>query len=185
LFSLTGLPTSTPPAVTSLTVEQAPLAIAIDPVDDVAAVASAPPPEFSGSNTVQIINLSTGQTLTTLPNYEGPTGVEYDPAENKFLVADSLNNNVVIVDPVSFIQTRLRVGINPTSLAYNFQTSTLVTINTASNTASFVDLLHQKVQVTVPIGGSQQFSVAIDPKLNLAVVVDQTNNQVLLVPIPR
>ena len=185
LFSLTGLPTSTPPAVTSLTVEQAPLAVAIDPIDDVAAVASAPPPEFSGSNTVQIIDLSTGQTLTTLPNYEGPTGVEYDPAENKFLVADSLNNNVVIVDPVSFIQTRLRVGINPTSLAYNFQTSTLVTINTASNTASFVDLLHQKVQVMLGISGSQQFSVAIDPKLNLAVVVDQTNNRVLLVPIPR
>jgi len=39
--------------------------------------------------------------------------------------------------------------------------------------------------VMLGISGSQQFSVAIDPKLNLAVVVDQTNNQVLLVPIPR
>ncbi len=185
IFSLAGLPASTPPAVTSLSVDQAPLAVAIDPIDDVLAVAAAPPPQDSGTNTVDIFSLTTDQLLTRLTGYEDPTGVEYDPAEDKFLIADSLNNNVVIVDPVSFIQTRLRVGINPTSLAYNFQTSTLITINTASNTASFVDLLHQKVQVMLGITGSQQFSVAIDPRLNLAVVVDQNNNRVLLVPIPR
>jgi DNA-binding beta-propeller fold protein YncE len=185
LFSIEGLPTATPPAILSLSVDQAPLALAIDPVDNIVAVAAAPPPQDSGTNTVDIISLTTDQLLTRLTGSEDPTGVEYDPAENKFLIADSLNNNVVIVDPVSFIQTRLRVGINPTSLAYNFQTSSLVTINTASNTASVVDLLHQKVQVMLGISGSQQFSVAIDPKLNLAVVVDQNNDQVLLVPIPR
>jgi YVTN family beta-propeller protein len=183
-FSLLGLPTSTPPAISVLNVSQTPLAVAIDPIDNIAAITAAPPPQDSGSNVVDILDMSTDQ-FVTLQGYESPTGVEYDPAEGKFLIADSLNNNVVIVDPISYIQTRIRVGINPTSLAYDFQTSTLFTINSASNTASVVDLLHQKVQVVLPISGSQQFSVAVDPRLNLAVVVDQANNQVLLVPIPR
>jgi DNA-binding beta-propeller fold protein YncE len=185
IFSLNGLPESTPPGISSLTVEQAPLAVAIDPIDDVAAVTAAPPPQYSGTNTVQIINLSTNETLTTLTGFEDPTGVTYDPAENKFLVTDSLNNNLVIIDPLTYLQTRIRIGINPTSLAYNFQTSSLVTINTASSTASVVDLLHQDVQVMFGISGSQQFSVDVDPKLSVAVVVDQNNDRVLLVPIPR
>ncbi len=32
---------------------------------------------------------------------------------------------------------------------------------------------------------SQQFSVAVDPKLNLAVVVDKNNSRVLLIPLPH
>jgi hypothetical protein len=30
-----------------------------------------------------------------------------------------------------------------------------------------------------------QFTVAVDPKLNLAVLVDQANNRVLLFPLPN
>jgi hypothetical protein len=41
------------------------------------------------------------------------------------------------------------------------------------------------MQVILPVQGSQQFSVAVDPNLNIAVVVDQANDRVLLVPIPR
>ncbi len=185
IFSVSSLPSSTPPSVASLAVDQAPLAVAIDPVDDVAAITAAPPPQDSGTNTVDIVNLSNVTLATRLSGYANPTGVTWDPAEDKFLVADSLNNNVVIVDPISYLQTRIRVGIDPTSLAYDFQTATLFTINNASNTASVVDLLHQDVQVILGLPGSQQFSVDIDPKLNLAVVVDQNDNQVLLVPIPR
>jgi DNA-binding beta-propeller fold protein YncE len=32
---------------------------------------------------------------------------------------------------------------------------------------------------------SQQFAVAIDPATNRAFVVDQNNNRVLVVPLPR
>ncbi len=53
-------------------------------------------------------------------------------------MADSVINNVVIVDPNTFIPIAFRVGIDPTSLDYNYQTSTLVTNNAASNTLSIV-----------------------------------------------
>jgi large repetitive protein len=169
----------------SLTVDQMPLAVAIDPVRNYAAITAAPPPQFSPSNTVDIINLATNAVLTRLTGFEDPTDAKYDPAADQFLITDSLNNNVVVIDPGSFVATRVRTGINPTSLDYDFQTSTLLTVNSASNTISVTDLVNQKVQVILAIPGSQQFSVAIDDKLSLAVVVDQNNQRVLLVPLPR
>jgi DNA-binding beta-propeller fold protein YncE len=169
----------------SIPVDQMPLSVAIDPVRNYAAVTAAPPPQFSPSNTVSIINLATNDVISRMTGFEDPTDAVYDPSEDQFLVTDSLNNNLVIIDPGTFIQTRVRVGIDPTSLDYNFQTSTLLTVNSASNTISVTDLVNEKVQLILAIEGSQQFSVAIDNKLNLAVVVDQNNNRVLLVPVPR
>ena len=103
---------------------------------------------------------------------------------------------MVIIDPNTLVQTPVRVGINPTALDYDFQTSTLVTSNLSSHTLSVLDYvcppstgnpacLSPRVRAVLGLGGSQQFSVAIDPKLNLAVVADQANNRILLVPLPH
>ncbi|MGB8590530.1 MAG: hypothetical protein WA755_09510 [Candidatus Acidiferrales bacterium] len=186
LFSVSTLPSSTAPGVSSVAVDQTPLAVAIDPYDNLVAVTAAPPPQESPNNTVDIIDLSTDAISIRLTGYADPSGVDYDPSEDQFIVSDSLNNNVVLISvPETFTQTRLRVGINPTSVAANFQTSTLLTLNSASNTLSVVDLFHQNVQVMVPLQGATQFALGIDAKLNLAIVVDTLNNRVLLVPIPR
>ena len=95
------------------------------------------------------------------------------------------------------------MGINPTSLDYNFQTSTLVTVNTTSNTMSVVQYQcppgngqvvncpapRTRVILGLPDSGQvsqlKQFAVAIDLKMNLAVVVDQNNDRVLLIPLPH
>jgi DNA-binding beta-propeller fold protein YncE len=132
-----------------------------------------------------------------------PSGVVFDPVNQVFVAANSLQNNLVIVDPVTCIPTSVRVGINPTSLDYNFQTSTLATVNSASNTMSFLDYMCPPapsfpVTCTAPqtreifglpssakFSQTQQFSVAIDAKLNLAVVVDTNNSRVLLIPLPH
>ena len=37
----------------------------------------------------------------------------------------------------------------------------------------------------IPLPVSQQFAVAIDPVTNRALVVDQNNNRVIVVPLPR
>jgi hypothetical protein len=88
------------------------------------------------------------------------------------------------------------VGIDPTALDYDYQNSTIMTSNYTSHTLSVLDYvcppsssgaacLNPQVRAVLNLGGSQQFSVAMDPKLNLAVVADQTNNRVLLVPLPH
>ncbi len=126
-----------------------------------------------------------------------PTDIQFDPLNQVFLVANSLLNEVVILNPSNFSQSTVSAGINPTSLGYNFQTSTLAAVNKAANILSILDYVcppvigvvstcpNPQVQTVLGIGGSQQFSVAVDPKLNLAVVVDQINNRILLVPLPH
>ena len=113
----------------------------------------------------------------------------YDPDSDRFLITASTANNFGIVqaDPSSgtyLVEQFQRVGINPTSIDYNYRSSTLVTTNTSSQTMSIMDYQTKKVRSLLPLSVGQQFSVVIDPDTNRAVVVDQANNRVLIVPLP-
>ena len=183
----------------SIQVNQSPVSVATDPNGDrFAAVGAA-----SQAGSIDIIDLLTSTVTCRASGVQLPSGAVFDPVNQVFVAANSLQNNIVIVDPLTCIPTTVRVGINPTSLDYNFQTSTLVTVNSASNTMSFLDYMCPPA-VGVPVTCSspqtreifglpssakfsqnQQFSVAIDAKLNLAVVVDTNNSRVLLIPLPH
>ena len=113
-----------------------------------------------------------------------PTGVVFDPATTNFYATSSLGNLITAFNPDSGNSQSIRVGINPTSLAYNFRTSTILTVNALSNTISIVDSQTFRTRATLGIGGSSQFAAAIHPVTNLAVIADQSNNRVLLLPLP-
>lgn len=196
-----------PPAVTdTATIDQNPVAVAVDPVlmpinpaDGYAAVATAS--QTSSLEFIDTVSASTAGRVSS--GIEDPSGIVFDPVNQVFLVANSLENEVVIVDPATFVDVGVRTGIDPTSLDYNFQTSSLVTANGGSHTMSVLDYLcpptpnlptcpAPQVRDVIGIGGTQNTSpvlgpnaVAIDLKLNLAVLVDQDNNRVLLVPLPH
>jgi YVTN family beta-propeller protein len=180
-------------------VNQNPVSVAIDPNGDgYAAVGTA-----SQAGSLDIIDLLTATVTCRQNGVQVASGVVFDPVNQVFIVANSLQNNLVFIDPVTCIPTTVRVGINPTSLDYDFQTSTLVTVNSASNTMSFIDyvcppLAGGPVNCPAPqtraifgitssaqFSQSQQFSVSIDARLNLAVVVDTNNSRVLLIPLPH
>jgi len=183
----------------SFQVNQSPVSVATDSNGDrFAAVGAA-----SQAGSIDIIDLLTSTVTCRVSGVQLPSGVVFDPVNQVFVAANSLQNNIVIVDPLTCIPTTVRVGINPTSLDYNFQTSTLVTVNSASNTMSFLDYMCPPA-VGVPVtctspqtreifglpssakfSQNQQFSVAIDAKLNLAVVVDTNNSRLLLIPLPH
>jgi len=123
-----------------------------------------------------------------------PTGIVFDPivgtgtANNGLFYANSSGANVITsFNPDTGGGTSVNVGINPTSLAMNPQTGAILTSNSASNTISIVDTLSNpfKTRQTFGIPGSGTFGVAIDQFTNLAVVVDQANNRVLLFPMPN
>jgi len=196
----------------TLTVDQFPVAIAMAPV-----LLSPPIPGVittlnyaavatdSSSSSVDILNVSSASIVSRVSPFQLPTGVVFDPVNQDFLVADSVINNVLVIDPNTFIPISFRVGIGPTSLDYNYQTSTLVTNNAVSNTISIVGYVcppnagglpscaGPRVRDVVGVGGLLQpstvvvgpNSIAIDRKMNLGVLVDQSNNRVLLVPLPH
>jgi hypothetical protein len=155
---------------------------------------------------------SQNQTFTV----NGPTSVVYDPVPTDcgsnsngtttnttgcFIAASSTGNSVSVIDPISSIQTTFRIGINPTAIAYNFLTSTLVSTNTASHTVTVADFLGQKIRavLTLPptssansnlalslaFAGALQYALDIHPLTNIAVIADTANGRVLIVPLPR
>jgi DNA-binding beta-propeller fold protein YncE len=198
------------PAV-SQAVDQTPgdLAIApsFDPFDPVnnpnpsltyAAIASA-----AQTSVIDFFDTSTQLVVGRTTGVSEPTGVVYDSLNHVFLVSDSLNNNIVIVNPLTFVPVTVRGGFNPSSIAYNSQTSTIVAVNGTTGTLSVLDYLcppltvtpactSPQIRATLGLVGSQISSTAplgpktvdIDPLLNLAVLVDSENNRVLLIPLP-
>jgi DNA-binding beta-propeller fold protein YncE len=170
---------STGTVTSTTTVDQRPTAVAIDPVRGMAAVTN------TTGNSTSFITISSGVIAGRAPGFQIPTGVVYDAESDRFVVASSLQNDLRLVNPDTFQLQAVRVGINPTSLAHNRHSSTLVTVNTASNTMSVMDFRGQRVREVMGIMGSPLFSVEIHPRTNLAVVVDTANNRLLLVPLPR
>jgi DNA-binding beta-propeller fold protein YncE len=205
-FIVEGATSGTAAAPTS--VDYLPLAVAIDPTinNDVTQV-------VAGVTTASNLTSTNNSGLDLLPlpggsitrvNMSLPTGIVFDALNQVFLVADSTANNVNIVDPLTSEQTSsVSTGINPTSVDYNFNTSTLVTSNAASNTLSilayvcppnpngFSNCPVPRVYEVLDVGSVAASvlpgpnSIAIDPRLNLAVQIDQANNRILLVPLPH
>ena len=202
-FVITGATAGT--ATGNACVDYISLAIAIDPApfndtsQAIAAVTTA-----SQTNALNLLPLPSGTPARI--TMQLPTGAVFDALNQLFLVADSTANTVILVDPLTSEKVfTVSTGINPTSLDYNFNTSTLVTSNAASNTLSVLDYSCPpnpngvsncpvpQVREVLDVGSVEPTasvivgpnSLAIDPRLNLVVQIDQANNRVLLVPLPH
>jgi DNA-binding beta-propeller fold protein YncE len=170
--------TSSVVAITS-TVETRPTAVTIDPVRNLAAVT------HTTSSSVVLVNLPVGSISGRATVPQLPEGVVYDAESDRFVVASSLSNNLTLVNPTAASSFPVKVGINPTSIAYNRHSSTLVTVNSASNTMTVMDFKNLRVREVLSVLGSPRFAVAINEQTNVAAVVDQANNRVLLIQLPR
>jgi DNA-binding beta-propeller fold protein YncE len=164
---------------TTIGVQQGPSGIAIDQRNHVAAVAN------SSSNTASVVKLpSNAATLTSNP-ISFPQGVAFDPITDTFLITSSATNQVIALNPNTGSASPIRVGIDPSSIAYNFESGTLVTANNLSGTMTIVDFIDRTVRGVFSLKSSTQFAVDIHPQTNLAVVADSVDNQLLLVPLPH
>jgi DNA-binding beta-propeller fold protein YncE len=195
--SLIDLTASAPKAVNAA-VDQQPIAVAIDPDRGTnghgeAVVTALQQSGISAATSVlDVVDIGTGipvknanATLSFLT--ATPTGIVFDPAVSPglFYVTSSDGNVIAAFNPDNSQLQQIRVGINPTSIAYNLQTGTILTVNTISNTISFIDSQTFKTRGTFGIGGSPQFAAAIHPRTNMVVIADQANNRVILYPSPR
>jgi DNA-binding beta-propeller fold protein YncE len=182
-----------------------PIAVAIDPDrgtsnQGIAVVTTVQPSNGSASTgalAVVEIGQATPALSTTISSgfvSSTPTGIVFDPAvatnttnPGVFFANSSGTNVITEFNPDSGGGSSVNVGINPTSLAINPQTGAILTSNSASNTISVVDTLSNpfKTQKTFGLPGSPTFGVAIDQFTNLAVIVDQAHQRVLLFPMPN
>lgn len=181
----------------SITLDLGPNDVAFDPNLDYAAFTTTVGQSSPQTGFVDIIDFGSSTLVGRISGLTRPSGIVYDPLNQVFLVSDNGANNIDIIDPKNnaFTSTAVQTGVGPTGLDYNYNTSTLITSNHASNSLSLLDYLcpptgvvaectGPQVRRIIALPNSPQFSVAVDSKLNLAVVVDQQDNRVLLVPLP-
>jgi YVTN family beta-propeller protein len=188
---------ASPTVFTGATV-QSPIAIAVDPDGNngngVAAVTGL---QIGGSlqafGSLSVLNLSSNgaptqsTTLSISTISATPTGIAYDPAGSSplFYVVSSQANSVATYNPNTGSTSTFRVGINPTSIASNYQTGAILTLNSSSNTMSIIDARTFQTRATLSFGSTSPFGAAIYPTTNLAVISDQANNRVVLFPLPE
>lgn len=180
------------PAATTGAVDQQPIAVAIDADRGIAVVTALQFSQLGAGGVLDVVDISTptptkNSTLSVSGLTATPTGIAFDPAVSPalFYATSSQGNTITALNPSTAQTQTFRVGVNPTSLAYNYQTSTLLSVNSISNTISVIDSQTFRTRATLAVGGSSQFAAAIHPRTNLAVITDQANNRVLLLPLPR
>ena len=208
LINLQLLAGSSPAAsltATSIGGVQEPIAIAIDPdrgtnnqglavVTGLQLVSGSLPNGALYPVDIGLVTPTLSTTISIGSVSSSPTGIVFDPAAptptqnpGVFYVNSSGTNQITSFNPDNGASSIVNVGINPTSLALNPQTGAILTANVGSKTVSVVDTLSNPfaTRQTLGLPGSPQFGVAIDQFTNLAVVVDQANNRVLLFPMPN
>ncbi|HKN25057.1 MAG TPA: hypothetical protein VJX72_09440, partial [Candidatus Acidoferrum sp.] len=184
------------PPVQPIAVSGPPFAIAVDPNRAVAVVTNI---QNAGTTSVtgglDVISLSTvppAKITTSSINSltANPTGIVYDPAVTPalFYAASTQQNAIYSFNPDSGTTSLIRVGVNPFSVGYNYQTGSLLSVNSTSNTSSVIDTVNAPVfatRETLGISSQSQFAVAIDKFTNTAILADQNNDRVLIVPVPK
>lgn len=168
-----------PAVANTVSVDARPVAVAVNPDRQVAVVAHA------ASNTLGIVSLSSLAITNRVSGISLPTAVVFDPAAGVFLANSSLGNSIAVINTDTLQAFFLRAGINPTSIALNVNSSTLVAVNAGSHSISVMDYVDRRIRAVLGIAASSQFAVDIHPRTNLAVILDEANNRVLLLPLPR
>ena len=198
LFPPSGTTAPTTLTATTIAVDTSPIAIAIDPdrgtnnrglavVTALALNSSTFPRGVLDSVDIGSTTPEKSTTAAVGSVTLTPTGVVFDQSTSLFYAVSSGGNVISSFNPDTGGATTVHVGINPTSLAINPQTGGILTLNSISNTISIVDTLTSpfKTRRSYGIPGSPQLGVAIDQFLNIAVIVDQAHNRVLLFPLPN
>jgi hypothetical protein len=187
------------PGATTIALSGPPTAIAVDPNRAAAVVTSL---QNSGTTSVtgglDVVNLATtpplkSSTASVSSLSASLTGVVYDPGDPNgttsqtgvFYATSTQSNAIYSFNPDTGSVQTIRVGINPYSVGYNYQTGTLLTINSTSNSSSVVDVQNFKMRQTLGISSLSQFAIAVDNFTNTAVIVDQNNNRVVFLDLPK
>ena len=183
-------------------VGHSPSAIAIDPALNLAVVAN------SADNTVSIINLATNTQVPGSPVAVGtdPTGVAIDyelqaPLHHIAVVVNSGDNSVTAIDLVNLTTTTLMlpniavppaVTPPPFAIGINSLTHRALVALQSTNTAIVLDVSTGTPTLVQTIGGNLTTygtgvnpAVAVDPRLNWAIVTPGGSGSINIVDLGR
>ena len=197
--SVSGGHTQSAPVATTIGLSGPPTAVAVNPNAAVAAVTNL---QNAGTTSVtggvDVVSLatvpptrSTSASLSSLT--VNPTGIVYNPGDpnqtpvvtGSFYITSTQQNAVYSFNPTTGSTYTIRVGVNPYSVGFNYQTATLLSVNSTSNTSSLIDAQNFKTRNTLGISSLSQFAIDVDQFENISVIADQNNNRLVFLAMPN
>jgi len=168
-----------------------PLDVAVIPETSIAVTAN------RNSNSVSIVDLSTGAVKTTLAVGLAPTSVAINPVTNRAVVTNFGDDTVSIIDLTSQtvvatvavgakISTDPNFHYSPRAVAIDTATNQAIVANLNGGGISIIDLnTNTSILPDQLQAGTSPISVAYYPALSLALVVNFSSNNVTVINIPN
>ncbi len=114
----------------------------------------------SHSTQVQIVDLSTGKMIGSIPGLNGVHGIAIASDINKAFISCGRDSSIVVVDlkTFKFIAKTKVTGANPDAILYDPHSHKVFTFNGRSANASVIDANTYKNVATIPLDGKPEFS---------------------------
>lgn len=139
----------------------------------------------AGSNTITVFDKSLAQAVSVIETCAGPAGMALDRRRRRVYVACSRDDEVLSVDVASgqvAERSRLSPGDQPREVALTPDGTTLVSVNTGSNSISFFDAASLIRQDRINVGSGPN-SIQIDPAGRRAFVFNTLSSSVSVIDI--
>jgi len=139
----------------------------------------------SGSNDISVIDKEEGRVIGVIPTPGSPAGMALDQKLLKAYVAVPSSGQIVVVDVVSSQLTntlQMAMGDRPVELALTPDGKTILSVNSGSNSVSFIDSASLTETSRVATGPGPS-SVTIDPTARRAYVTNNYGNTLTVIDI--
>jgi gliding motility-associated-like protein len=144
-----------------------------------------------GSNTISVINTTTGSVVTNIIVGNHPHGIAISPDGSKVYVTNLLSSSVSVINTVNdMVIATIPVGVNPDGICISPDGNTLYVANDGSNTVSVIDLSTKQLVANIPVKGALGIAITPDGKrvyfatlAGVGVINTSTNTVVTTVPV--
>ncbi|MEP6676213.1 MAG: YncE family protein [Ferruginibacter sp.] len=110
---------------------------------------------------VNILNKTTGDSVSFIPNTNGVHGIAFAPSFNKGFTSNGRSNNVTVFDlKTNVVLAQIETGQNPDAIFYDEFSKMIITCNGRSKDLSIIDPATNKVMHTVALGGKPETAVS-------------------------
>jgi len=129
---------------------------------------------------VNILDKTTGDSISFIPNTTGIHGIAFDPIHQLGFTSNGRLNNVFAFDiNNNQVKATIATGENPDAIMYDPFSKTIITCNGRSKDLTFIDATSLQAIATVAVGGKPETAVS-DEAGKIFVNVEDKNEIVVI-----
>jgi YVTN family beta-propeller protein len=169
-----AMPANTPGVNIPIKVGEVPVAIAVNPNNDLVYVAN------SASEAVSVIDSTTNVVTNDITVGENASDIAVNPNNDLVYVANVFSNTVSVIDSTTneVVTNNITVGHSPSGIAVNPNNDLVYVANDFSNTVSVIDSTTNEVVTNNITVGDYPYGVAVNPNNDLVYVANSESDTV-------